>query len=285
MRVLVTGGRGQLAADLVSQLVDHEVIALGRDRLDVRSPTQIRKVIERHRPQIVVNTAAFHRVDRCESEPEQSFLVNAAAPRRLAEASRDAGALLVHFSTDYVFDGEKAEPYVEDDPVRPLSVYGASKAAGESAIRCTTDEHLIVRSSGLYGHRGQKSHHGNFVETMLRLSMKGEPIPVVADQVLTPTYTRDLAAVVRRLIEEGAKGTYHVTNGGACSWYEFSLEIMRLAGKKIPVLPTSQLERPLPARRPAYSVLAHDAIRRLGIEEPRPWQEALAAYMDGRSPA
>lgn len=239
--------------------------------------------MDRVQPEVVVNTAAYHRVDLCESEPEMSFLVNAAAPQRLAALCKDRGALLVHFSTDYVFDGEKGAPYVETDPVRPLSVYGASKAGGEMAIRATTGRHIIVRTTGLYGLAGMTSRHGNFVETMLRLGRSGKPLSVVGDQILAPSYTRDVAEIVATLIHGETHGTFHVTNSGQVSWFEFAAEIFRLAGAQADLSHTTQAQRPSPARRPAYSVLAHEGLRRLGMEEPRPWQEALAAYFAERA--
>jgi dTDP-4-dehydrorhamnose reductase len=283
MKILITGGDGQLAADLVRALSGHDTVALGRDRLDITSPVMIGDVLAGERPDVVVNIAAFHRVDLCEDEPEQSFLVNAAAPQRLAQACSRQGAMLVHFSTDYVFDGCKSTPYLETDPVKPLSVYGASKAAGEMAIRCAGERHLIVRTTGVFGIAGTRSRHGNFVETMLRLAARGAPVSVVADQTLTPTYARDLATTVRALIESGVCGTIHVTGGGSCSWYEFAREIFRLAETSTPLVATRQDDRPAPARRPAYSVLAHDRLRALGIPEPRLWQEALREYMSIRA--
>lgn len=282
MRILITGGRGQLAADLVAALAGDEVVALGRDDLDITAAEQVRTVIERFSPQVVINTAAFHKVDACEAEPELSFAVNAAAPQRLAAACREQGAALVHVSTDYVFDGGRSTPYNEDDPVNPLSVYGASKVAGEMAVRCTLPEHLIVRTTGLYGVGGISSAHGNFVETMLRLARAGKPLAVVADQVLTPSSTRDVAGIMAQLIRRGARGTVHVTNSGDASWYDFAREIFRLAGLHPDLSPASQAERPMPARRPAYSVLAHGGLRRLGIPEPPPWRHALAAYLAER---
>jgi dTDP-4-dehydrorhamnose reductase len=224
MRILITGGRGQLAADLVQAFMGHEITALGHQEMDITSLDQIRTVMDTFRPQVLLNTAAYHNVDRCESEPEQSFLVNAAAPQRLAAACHDAGALLVHFTTDYVFGGRKRTPYDESDPVDPVNVYGASKVAGELAIRATSDRHLIVRTTGLYGLAAIRNRRPNFVETMLRLAAEAKPILVVANQVLTPSSTRDVADTVARLVEMDAIGTVHVTNQGQCSWYEFAAD-------------------------------------------------------------
>lgn len=285
MKILVTGGDGQLAADLLHSLSDHHTVALGRAELDITSHEAIDQVLTRELPDVVVNTAAFHRVDQCEREPEQSFLVNAAAPQRLARACAQRGAAFVHFSTDYVFDGHKLSPYLETDAVNPLSVYGSSKAAGEMAIRCTSERHLIVRTTGVFGVAGTRSRHGNFVETMLRLAAAGDSVSVVSDQRLTPTYAHDLARTVRALIEADVRGTVHVTGGGECSWYEFAGEIFRLAGSSTLLTPALQDERPTPARRPAYSVLAHDKLKELGIPEPRPWKEALQEYLSVRAEA
>lgn len=282
MRVLITGGRGQLAADLRRLLGDEVIAAPGREDLNIGDAVQVGNVLSLHRPDVVVNCAAFNRVDVCESEPEQSFAINAAAPQRLAAHCREHGILLVHFSTDYVFAGNQSTPYQEGDQIGPVNVYGASKAAGELAIRCTTDQHLIIRTTGLYGAAGVGTRHGNFVETMLRLAAGGQAIAVTDSQILTPTFTEDVAQVMCRLVRDGASGTYHVTNGGQCSWYEFACEIFRLAGRGIEVARTNQAERPTPARRPPYSVLAHAALLHAGIPEPRHWQEALGAYLAGR---
>lgn len=283
MKIVVTGADGQLAAELRRALATHHVVALGRAALDITNARDIERVFRTEAPEVLVNTAAFHRVDRCEDEPELSFLVNAAAPQRLARACRTCGAALVHFSTDYVFDGRQTTPYRETDPVNPLNVYGASKAAGEMAVRCTTPHHLIVRTTGVFGVAGAASRHGNFVETMLRLAAREEPVSVVADQILTPTYAFDLAETVRALLEGEVRGTVHVTGGGQCSWYELAAAVFRHAGSKTTLVPVSQDERPVSARRPAYSVLAHERLRELGIPEPRHWEAGLEAYLRERA--
>lgn len=282
MRVLLTGGQGQLARDLAAVYAHEDVTALSRAELDITNPEQIEAAVAGIRPHLIVNTAAYHQVDRCESEPEMSFLVNAAAPQRLAASANRHGAVLVHISTDYVFDGEQRRPYREDDPVGPLSVYGASKAAGEMAVRAASDRHLIVRTTGLYGAGGRETGRGNFVETMLRLAAAGTPLQVVSDQVMTPSFTEDVAAAIKGLTDREVLGTVHVTNSGGCSWYDFACEIFRLSGMHPEVAPATQAERPSPARRPAYSVLAHDRLRAAGLPELRPWQEALAQYLAER---
>lgn len=282
MRVLITGGRGQLATDLVPALTGSEVMAPGKEELDVSDPTALEAVFAAFEPEVVIDTAAYHNVDLCESEPEQSLLINAAAPQRLAVASRRINALLVYISTDYVFSGRKGQPYTEADAVDPISVYGASKAAGELTVRCTMDKHLIVRTSGLYGHAGVSRPRGNFVETMMRLAAGKEPVTVVGDQTLTPSFTRHVARTIVELIRSEARGTIHVTNTGECSWYEFAAEIFRLSACRADLRFTTQAEWRAPARRPEYSVLAHDGLRAAGIPELPRWQVALAEYLETR---
>lgn len=261
---------------------DWDVVALDRAGLDITDPEQVDAVIRELQPDVVVNPAAYNYVDRAESDSTTAFLVNAVAPQLLADACARHEALLVHYSTDYVFDGAKQTPYREDDRVNPLGAYGVSKAAGEMAVRARTEQHLIIRTTGLYGQGGQATERGNFVETMLRLGTARKPVTVVSDQVLTPTATVDLAATTRKLILAQARGMYHVTNTGACSWYEFAVEIFRRAGLDVDVTPVPQNQRPVPARRPAYSVLGHEALLALGLPELRPWQEALTAYLHVR---
>lgn len=284
MRILITGGNGQLARALRSVLSaeGHAVVAVSREVLDITQISQIEQALERWQPEAVINTAAFHQVDRCETDPEQSFLTNAAAPQRLASACGRRGALLVHISTDYVFAGERKTPYQEDDALAPISTYGASKAAGEMAVRATTENHLLIRTTGLYG-LSESAKRGNFVETMLRLADEKTLIEVVHDQILTPSYAEDVSAAIALLMGSGARGTFHVTNCGCCSWYEFAREIFRLSELHPDLRPVNQAERSALARRPAYSVLGHAGLRSAGIPEPRPWQGALAAYLDGRN--
>lgn len=283
MRILITGGKGQLATELAQALAAYDVTALPRSGLDITVPDQVEAIITNWRPAVVVNTAAFHHVDRCETEPEASFAVNAAAPQRLAALCAAHQSLLVHISTDYVFSGAKGAPYAEWDEIDPINVYGTSKAAGEMAIRCTTDRHLIVRTTGLYGHAGRTSSRGNFVETILRLAGESNPLSIVDDQVMTPSSARDVAGVIAELIRRDVRGTFHMTNSGECSWYEFAAEILRLIGQPMALSRISQADRPLPARRPPYSVLAHERLREAGLPSPQPWQAALSQYLAERA--
>jgi dTDP-4-dehydrorhamnose reductase len=221
-------------------------------------------------------------VDGCEDEPERAFAVNAMAVRDLAIAAKGSGAVLVHFSTDYVFDGRQRRPYRETDPPGPLSVYAASKLAGEYFVRATLERYFLIRTCGLYGIAGSRDKGGNFVETMLRLAREGRDIRVVGDQVLTPTSARELARKVRQLVETGQYGLYHITNNGECSWYQFAQAIFELAGLNPRLLETTSAAYGARANRPAYSVLDNANLYRLGLDDLRPWHEALKEYLEVR---
>jgi dTDP-4-dehydrorhamnose reductase len=286
VKYAVLGGAGQLGRDLCPRLVG-EVVALTRERADLTRPETLRSTLEKIRPDVVVNCAAYNFVDRAESEPEAAFAVNAWGVRQLALACRDLGCLLVHFSTDYVFglDESRRTPYREDDAPGPVSVYGLSKLAGEYLVRSLCPRHLVIRTCGLYGVHGSGGKGTNFVETMLRLAGQGKTPRVVADQVLTPGYTVDVATAVVELLRTGQTGLYHVTNAGSSSWHEFAAAIFELAGLKVDVTPTTSAAYGAPARRPAYSVLSTEKYHQLGLPPLRPWREALAAYLQERTNA
>lgn len=279
MRTLLLGGGGQLASEVLRLWPPESVLALGHAALDVTDREAVRSTVLRLRPQLVINTAAYHRVDECEERVEEAFRVNAYGAKNVADACREGGAALVFISTDYVFSGDKGAPYAEEDPVGPVNVYGVSKVAGEQLVRYACPRHFIVRSSGLYGVAGASGKGGNFVETMLRRAREGQPIRVVADQVLSPTSAADLAAKLYELTQTGRYGTYHVTNGGWCSWYEFAGAIFEEAGLRPALSPTTAAEFGAAARRPAFSALENGALRRLGLAPLRPWREALVDYL------
>jgi dTDP-4-dehydrorhamnose reductase len=277
--VLLTGAGGQLATDLRRVLSGREVAAFAHTELDVCDSARVGEAVAAARPRVVINTAAFHRVDDCETEGERAFAVNALGVLNLALACKEHGAALLHLSTDYVFDGEKDSPYLEDDTPKPVSMYGVSKLAGELIIRYTLERHYVVRSSGLYGVAGASGKGGNFVNTMLRLAREGKDINVVDDQRLTPTYTLDLARKMAWLIDQEAFGVWHITSAGDCSWYEFAGEIFRQSGLSPKLAPTTSEAFGARARRPAYSVLGHGRLRERGADDMRPWQDALADYL------
>lgn len=281
MRILITGANGQLGTDLQAALRDRDVIPLTHADLDVTDHDRVMETVARHKPDLVINTAAYHKVDECESFPEKTFVVNTFGPRNLAFACRAHDAALVHLSTNFVFDGKAARPYTETDLPGPLSVYGASKLAGEYFVRAILPRHYIIRTTGLYGAagRGGVGKGMNFVETMLRVGRERKRVKVVDDQIMTPTFTGDLAGAIRRLIVTGAHGLYHITNAGACSYYAFARAIFEKAGLKVDVQPITTAEYGAPAQRPLYSVLDNSRLHRLGIPPLRPWNEALEAYL------
>jgi dTDP-4-dehydrorhamnose reductase len=271
MRVAVIGATGQLGTDLVAEFKSRaELLEITHRELDVRDPDSIQKALAPFRPNVVLNTAAFHKVDVCEDEPWNAVATNSLGTHNLALACRDLNAQLVHFSTDYVFSGEMGRPYREDDPAEPVNVYGSSKRAGELlALRCWPKT-LVVRTSGLFGTAGASGKGGNFVETMIRLGRERGHVRVVADQVLSPTSTRDLASGIRELIGIEAAGIFHLTNSGYCSWFDFARGIFELAGLEVDTQPTSSAEFGARARRPGYSVLDSSRAMASGLSPMRP---------------
>jgi len=282
-RVLLLGAGGQLGTDLRRVLPAAALVPLTRAHLDVTDPVAVDRALDAHAPTWVVNTTAFHRVDdieRDEPSARLAFAVNATAVGELARATARRGMRLLSLSTDYVFGGGPPGPYGEDAPPAPLNVYGESKLAGERLLHAASPDHVVVRSSGLYGVAGSSGKGGNFVETMLRLARAGKEIAVVDDQVLAPTYTADLAEGIARLLAVSPPGgVYHLTNAGACSWLEFARRIFALCGVAPTLEPTTSAAFGAPARRPPQSVLANTRATALGLPPLRPWSDALAAYL------
>jgi dTDP-4-dehydrorhamnose reductase len=274
MRIVITGATGQLGMELMRALALHgEVIGTDVSDLDVTDSGCPEKLASLQ-PDWVVHAAAATDVDRCEGEPERTMAVNAGGTRRVAEGCRRVGAGLVYVSTDFVFDGRKGTPYVEEDSPAPLNVYAWSKLEGERATRELASPWVIVRSAWLFGTRGK-----NFVTTILEKATAGERLRVVDDQVGCPTYAADLADALGLLLTRRLTGLYHVTNSGFCSRYEFARQILRLAGVTAPLDRISSEELKRPARRPAYAVLENAAWRAAGLPPLRPWHEALAAML------
>jgi dTDP-4-dehydrorhamnose reductase len=279
--ILLTGASGQLGTDLRRTLPAAALVPLTRADLDITDRNAVERVLAAHPPGWVINTAAYHRVDDIETKDARlAFAVNEVAVGHLGRACALHGARLLHLSTDYVFGGGPPGPYAEDAPPAPLSVYGRSKLAGERLVHAASPTHVVVRSSGLYGVAGSAGKGGNFVETMLRLAREGKDIRVVDDQVLAPTYTADLAEAIARLIAaRPAGGIYHLTNAGACSWFEFARRIFELCRLAPDLAPTTSAEYNAPAPRPPYSVLANTRAAALGLPALRAWPEALEAYL------
>jgi len=278
-RVVLIGSNGQLGTDLVKELCGWDLSGLTHQELDICDLNRARMVLSKNTPEAVINTAAYNRVDDCESEVEKAFQINAFGVRNLAQVCTELDCVLVHLSSDYIFGGEKREPYREDDTPNPLSVYGTSKLAGEYFVRNVCRKHFIVRTSGLFGVAGSSGKGGNFVETMIRLAREGKPIRVVDDQITTPTYTKDLAHKIRELLLTNAYGMYHVTSSGHCSWYEFAEKIFEFLGLRPDIGPTPTEQYGQRARRPSYSVLAHDKIRELRLDDMSPWPKGLELYL------
>ncbi len=292
MRILLTGKNGQVGWELQRSLAPlGEVIALGSAEMNLADPQMIRQTLAEIRPDIIVNPAAYTAVDKAESEPELAMAVNGVAPAVLAEEAKRLNAALIHFSTDYVFDGAQAAPYRESDAPNPQSVYGKTKLAGENAICASGAKHLILRTSWVYGVYG-----GNFMKTMLRLGLERDELRVVADQFGAPTWARDLATATHTLLQQWQtknfddklSGVYHLTAAGKTSWHAYAAEIFRLARlgdpalaqKSLSVLPISTAEFPTPAKRPANSVLSNEKIRQMfGIQLPN-WQASLAICLE-----
>jgi dTDP-4-dehydrorhamnose reductase len=270
-RVFVTGGRGQLAAEFPSLVAPAECLAPGHDELDVRDADAVSRAIAEFGPTLVVHAAAWTNVDGAEGDRDGAFAVNELGSRNVARAARAAGAGLVAYSTDYVFPGDAVDGYLESDATAPRSVYGASKLAGEQAVR---DEHSgahIVRTAWVFGPRGQ-----NFVRTMLRLGRERDELRVVDDQRGCPTYTHHLAEASLRLVEQCPPGTYHLAGGGSCTWYELASAIMRRAGLDARVVPITSDELDRPAPRPACSILRSEHTCTPTLP---PWEAGLDACL------
>jgi dTDP-4-dehydrorhamnose reductase len=279
LKIALIGAKGQLGTDLSRAFVGQEVVEVTHQEVEVTDPASVSEMFLRHRPEAVINTAAFHRVDDCETQIEFSLQVNAIAVRNLAIACRERNATFVHFSTDYVFGGERRMPYEESDAARPLSVYGTSKLAGEHLALAANPKTFVIRTCGLYGIGGSNSKGGNFVETMLRRAAEGTPLRVVADQVVTPTYTVDLARKVSELILTEAYGLYHISSNGSCSWFEFARRIFELAGVQANLSPTTSDAFRTAAKRPTYSVLRNRHLETLGMDDLPSWEDALRRYL------
>jgi len=271
--IVVAGARGMLGRELLG-LPGEGARGLTRDEMDITSVDSVKKTIAALRPSVVVNAIAYSNVDGCETDRDTAFRVNGEGVKNLAAATAEIGAKLVHISSDYVFDGAKGSPYLEDDPVNPLSVYGESKLAGEENARFNPD-HIIIRTQWLYGRHGN-----NFVETMLRLAKEKEELGVVDDQVGSPTWTFDLSFAIRALIDRGCRGTYHAVNSGSCSWFDFAGSIFAEKGIAIRLKPIASDELGRPARRPLFSVLdCGKLLKDTGVRL-EDWRDALHKYFE-----
>ena len=284
MKILLIGKTGQLGGDILRNGRDHDIIAPDRAELDVRSAASIESAMASYRPDVVINTAAFHNVPDCEIRPSDAFQTNCVAVRDLAEACIRHGSFLVTFSTDYVFDGAKNAPYHEDDAPAPLQIYGITRVAGEfAALSAAPDRVIVIRTCGLYGTSGASSKGGNFVDRRIEDAKKLASLEMGNDQVVSPTCTHDLSIAVMRLLNHADRspGIYHLVNDGTCTWYEFTRAIYEIMGITIPVQPVDRGGRSGSMRRPLFSALLNKKARDLGITLP-PWREALERYLKNK---
>lgn len=283
--VLITGGAGQLGTELVREFRqrDWHVVPLNRSGLNITDLAAVEAKVADASPQLVINSAAYNQVDVAEQEPAAAFQVNALAVRNLAVACRQSGARLIHFSTDYVFDGAAGRPYREDDATHPLSAYAVSKLAGEIYARAYLDDVMIIRTSGVFGPAGRATARGNFVELMLRRAAAGQPIKVVEDHVASPTFAPELARLTADLEERGATGVFHGGGEQAISWFDFASLIFRCAGLQPQLTATNEREYRTAARRPKYSALENAGAARLGVRPFPPLEDCVQAYLAARS--
>jgi dTDP-4-dehydrorhamnose reductase len=279
-KTIVIGSNGQLGTDLL-QCFRENVVGVTHADLEIANANQVLALMHDVRPSVVLNTAAFHQTAKCEAQPAKAYEVNAVGAVNLAKACESVGAVLVHFSTDYVFDGAKSNPYVETDPVNPLSVYGLSKAAGEAAVATYCPKHYVIRSCGLYGRVPSRAKGDNFVTKIRRLAGERGEVTVVNDEIATPTWTYSLARQIRRLLDDDSVrfGVVHASSGGQCSWYEFTEEIFRLTGTTARLNPVSVAVAAPDIRRPRYSVLDNRALKDAGADVMEKWQDSLAGYL------
>lgn len=279
MKIMILGGKGQLGSDCTAVLNEtHEVMSVDLDELDITDVSEAEAVVRDFGADVMVNCAAFTRVNECETEKELACKINVDGPKNLAAAAKKQGAQLIHISTDYVFDGRKKvpEPYWETDEPNPISYYGVTKLEAEAAVRGATDNHIILRTAWMYGIRGQ-----NFLKTMLRLTLKDprREVKVVNDQFGSPTWSYRLAIQIVRLIELGGQGTYHATSEGYCTWYELAIDFLDKMGVPHSLVPCTTVEYPTPAKRPMNSILENRRLKESGINLMQDWESDLAEFV------
>lgn len=281
MKIAVIGANGQLGFDLIKVFknVEHEIFPLTHADIDVTEFKISKKIIKTIQPEVVINCAAYVRVDDAEDLGEKAFAVNALGARNTALICKDLNSILVHISTDYVFDGRKMQPYTEEDIPNPLNVYGNSKLAGEYFVRNTLENHYIIRSSSLFGVAGASGKGGNFVETMIKKARNREEIKVVEDMIMSLTYTKDAAEMIRNMLTKKLPfGIYHVANRGQCSWFDFAGAIFETLGMDTSLSPAKTNVLQSKARRPMFSPLVSVKLNKHGLEMER-WEDALKKYL------
>jgi dTDP-4-dehydrorhamnose reductase len=283
-KVIVFGGGGQLGFELCREFKERgwSVLRFDRQALDITDATSVEKVISEADSQAVINSAAYNQVDIAETEPLAAYQVNALAVRNFALACRQCGAQLVHFSTDYVFDGRKGSPYTESDMPRPLGAYGVSKLAGELYAQAYLDHPLVIRTSGVFGPAGTSTRRGNFPEMMLRLAKSGTPIRVVEDHIASPSYAPAMASRTAELVERQMSGLFHMGGGEPISWYAYAKLIFELSNTPAVLQATDEREYRTAARRPKFSALSNEKLEKAGIPPMPPLREAIKQYLEAR---
>ena len=288
MKIAVIGASGQLGQDVVRAFTDQgdEVRGVSHQDIELSSLDSVVACLRSAQPEVVVNTAAMHHVEKCEQQPEKAHAVNVTGAKNLATATRDLGSVLIHVSTDYVFDGNKGEPYVETDEARPLNVYGRTKLEGERFVQEINPRHYVLRTAALYGSHPCRAKGGqNFVDLMLRLAKERGRVRVVDCEFTSPTATADVARQIAALSRRDAYGLYHATAEGSCSWHEFAREIFSLADVAVNLEVAAPNEFPAKVPRPAYSVLENRGLKSANLNLFRPWQEGLHTYLSKKQMA
>jgi len=282
VKVAVVGANGQLGIDVCQELLknSNDVIDLNHKQIEISSIDSVMYVMREIRPDIIINTAAIHNVEQCESAPEKAFAVNGLGSRNLSIISNEINATLIYISTDYVFDGFKNSPYIESDRPIPLNVYGNTKLSGEHFIQTIAKKYFILRTSGLYGKNPCRAKGGlNFIDLMLKLAGERDEIRVVDDEILTPTSTASLARQIATISESDAYGLYHATAEGSCSWYEFAKEIFSITNIKVKLNVANPNEFPVKTPRPKYSVIENERLKSVGSNIFSKWHNELAEYL------
>jgi dTDP-4-dehydrorhamnose reductase len=270
MKILILGKNGMLGNAVLKELHNYKCFEFGKEELDITNKEKVSGVMRDIKPNVVINCAAYTDVDACETNQKHAFNVNGKAVGHIAKSCNKIKAHLVHISTDYVFDGTKKQGYNEDDKKNPISVYGKSKAFGEDLILKNMKQFSIIRTSWLFG-----THGKNFVNSIIKLSKNKNELRVVNDQVGSPTYTKDLALMIKKIVKEGKHGIFHVTNSGFCTWYQFASKIFEIMNKKVKLIPTSSKDIDRLARRPAFSILINNKLDKLRV-----WKYALKQYLE-----
>jgi len=287
MKIAVIGADGQLGTDVVKAFAANgdEAISLTHSDIEISDKDSVSERVTALRPNIIVNTAAMHHVDKCEQDPARAFAVNGLGAKNLALVAKEIGAKLMHVSTDYVFDGEKKTPYEESDAPRPLNAYGNSKLSGEYFVRATVPQHFVLRTSAIYGKSPCRAKGGlNFIELMLKLARERGEVKVVDDEFVSPTPTPEIARQMVALSRSDAYGLYHATAEGSCSWHAFAKEIFALTNTKVNLLIAGPNEFPIKVPRPKYSVLENRALKNRELNVFKPWRQGLVEYLSSGRP-